>query len=66
MNVLQTELVGVPGIGKTQMAMQLSVTAQIPEVFGGNGGEAVYIDTEGSFMVRNYAFVSLELAYAMQ
>ena len=31
--------------------MQLAVDVQIPEVLGGNGGEAIYIDTEGSFMV---------------
>jgi RAD51-like protein 2 len=44
-----TELCGCPGIGKTQMAMQLSVSAQTPRAFGGLGGEAVYVDTEGSF-----------------
>lgn len=32
--------------------MQLSVDVQIPETFGGNGAETVYIDTEGSFSVR--------------
>ena len=31
--------------------MQLSVDVSIPECFGGLGAEAVYIDTEGSFMV---------------
>lgn len=31
--------------------MQLAVTVQIPECFGGVAGEAVFIDTEGSFMV---------------
>ena len=44
-----TEFSGVPGVGKTQMAMQLALTVQIPEAFGGLEGEAVYIDTEGSF-----------------
>ncbi|XP_013384917.1 DNA repair protein RAD51 homolog 3 [Lingula anatina] len=46
-----TEFCGAPGIGKTQMSFQLSVDVQIPECFGGLGGEAVYIDTEGSFIV---------------
>lgn len=32
--------------------MQLSVDVQIPVCFGGNGGQAVYIDTEGSFVVE--------------
>ena len=35
------------------MAIQLAVNVQIPEIFGGNGGEAIYIDTEGGFMVTN-------------
>jgi len=32
--------------------MQLSVDVQIPVCFGGNAGQAVYIDTEGSFVVE--------------
>lgn len=32
-------------------SMQLAVDVQIPECFGGVAGEAVFIDTEGSFMV---------------
>lgn len=31
--------------------MQLAVDVQFPECFGGLAGEAVFIDTEGSFMV---------------
>lgn len=31
--------------------MQLAIDVQIPECFGGVEGEAVFIDTEGSFMV---------------
>ncbi|XP_019366700.1 PREDICTED: DNA repair protein RAD51 homolog 3 isoform X2 [Gavialis gangeticus] len=47
-----TEICGAPGVGKTQLCMQLAVDVQIPECFGGLAGEAVYIDTEGSFMVE--------------
>ena len=47
-----TEFCGVPGIGKTQLGIQLALDVQIPEIFTGNGGECVYIDTEGSFMVE--------------
>ncbi|GAV78650.1 Rad51 domain-containing protein [Cephalotus follicularis] len=47
-----TEIGGVPGIGKTQMGIQLAVNVQIPLDFGGLGGKAIYIDTEGSFMVE--------------
>ena len=32
-------------------SLQLAVDVQIPECFGGVAGEAVFIDTEGSFMV---------------
>ncbi|XP_045857105.1 DNA repair protein RAD51 homolog 3-like [Meles meles] len=46
-----TEICGVPGVGKTQLCMQLAVDVQIPECFGGVEREAVFIDTEGSFMV---------------
>ncbi|KAJ8748985.1 hypothetical protein K2173_013424 [Erythroxylum novogranatense] len=47
-----TEIGGVPGIGKTQLGIQLAVNVQIPSHCGGLGGKAVYIDTEGSFMVE--------------
>ncbi|KAJ7962168.1 DNA repair RAD51-like protein [Quillaja saponaria] len=47
-----TEIGGVPGIGKTQLGIQLAVNVQIPIHCGGLGGKAVYIDTEGSFMVE--------------
>ncbi|XP_047334763.1 DNA repair protein RAD51 homolog 3 [Impatiens glandulifera] len=47
-----TEIGGVPGIGKTQLGIQLAVNVQIPVCYGGLGGKAVYIDTEGSFMVE--------------
>merc|ERR1719460_2980811 len=35
--------------------MQLALDVQIPVAFGGLGGRAVYIDTEGSFMVQHDA-----------
>ncbi|KAG0573909.1 hypothetical protein KC19_VG220600 [Ceratodon purpureus] len=47
-----TEICGVPGVGKTQLSMQLAVNVQIPVKFGGVGGHAIYIDTEGSFMME--------------
>ncbi|KAG8122610.1 putative RAD51 C-like protein [Naja naja] len=46
-----TEICGVPGVGKTQLCMQLVVDVQIPECFGGLAAEAIFIDTEGSFML---------------
>uniref|UniRef100_A0A0B6YUW2 DNA repair protein RAD51 homolog 3 n=1 Tax=Arion vulgaris TaxID=1028688 RepID=A0A0B6YUW2_9EUPU len=47
-----TEFCGAPGVGKTQMCMQLAVNTHIPECLGGLGGEVVYIDTEGSFIIE--------------
>ncbi|XP_040856818.1 DNA repair protein RAD51 homolog 3 [Ochotona curzoniae] len=47
-----TEICGAPGVGKTQLCMQAAVDVQIPECFGGVAGEAIFIDTEGSFMVE--------------
>ena len=44
-----TEIAGMPGTGKTQLAMQLCVDASIPQHLGGVNGQAIYIDTEGSF-----------------
>jgi RAD51-like protein 2 len=44
-----TELSGAPGAGKTQLAMQLCVDARLPAAYGGVEGEAVYVDSEGSF-----------------
>ncbi len=44
-----TELFGEFGSGKTQVALQLSVTAQLPEEEGGLDGHTVFIDTENTF-----------------
>ncbi|XP_078025833.1 DNA repair protein RAD51 homolog 3 isoform X3 [Epinephelus lanceolatus] len=47
-----TEICGAPGIGKTQLCLQLAVDVQVPQCFGGVGGQVVYIDTEGSFLLQ--------------
>lgn len=44
-----TEVFGEFGSGKTQIAHQLSVDAQLPSDDGGIDGNAVYIDTENTF-----------------
>ena len=44
-----TEIVGLPGVGKTQLAMQLCVDARLPVSYGGVEGCAVVIDAEGSW-----------------
>lgn len=50
-----TEFCGVPGVGKTQLGMQLAINVQLPASFNGAAGEAVYIDTEGSFTAERCA-----------
>lgn len=44
-----TEVFGEFGSGKTQIAHQLSVDAQLPSEDGGIDGNVVYIDTENTF-----------------
>ena len=41
-----TEFIGPPGLGKTQFGMQICLNATLS-----TGGEAIYVDTEGSFFV---------------
>jgi RAD51-like protein 2 len=47
-----TEFCGVPGIGKTQLGMQLACDSKIPTSLHGLGGGAIYIDTEGSVLAE--------------
>ncbi|CAL8369788.1 unnamed protein product [Lota lota] len=50
-----SEVCGTPGVGKTQLCLQLCIDVQIPECFGGLGGQAVFVDTEGSLVVQRVA-----------
>uniref|UniRef100_A0A7S3DKA6 DNA repair protein RAD51 homolog 3 n=1 Tax=Palpitomonas bilix TaxID=652834 RepID=A0A7S3DKA6_9EUKA len=56
-----TEFSGIPGIGKTQLAMQLCANVQIPAFFGGVEGEALYVDTEGSFTPERMNDIAIAL-----
>jgi RAD51-like protein 2 len=47
-----SEICGVPGVGKTQLALQLAVNVQLPKVMDGCEGKCLYVDTEGSFMTE--------------
>lgn len=47
-----TEFCGAPGVGKTQIMMQLAINVQMPGTFNGLNGEAIYVDTEGSFAAK--------------
>jgi DNA repair protein RadA len=50
-----TEVFGEFGSGKTQIAHQLSVNAQLSPEEGGLGGKVVYIDTENTFRPERIA-----------
>ena len=52
---------GIPGVGKTQLCMQVAADAMVPTSMGGVGGGALYIDTEGSFMVPRQAAIAKAL-----
>ncbi|XP_062179622.1 DNA repair protein RAD51 homolog 2-like [Phragmites australis] len=47
-----TEVVGPPGIGKTQFCLKLAMLAALPECYGSLNGCVVYIDTESKFSSR--------------
>lgn len=47
-----TEIAGMPGTGKTQLATQLSVLARLPQLCGGVEGRTLYVDAEGSFVAE--------------
>ncbi len=47
-----TEIAGMPGTGKTQLATQLSVLARLPHIYGGVEGKTLYVDAEGSFVAE--------------
>jgi RAD51-like protein 2 len=61
-----TEFFGCPGIGKTQFGIQLACDVQIPSQFGGLEGQAVYIDTEGSFMPERVAEIAQALVHHLK
>ncbi len=50
-----TEFFGEYGSGKTQVCLQLAVTAQLPEEEGGLDGDVLMIDTENTFRPERIA-----------
>ncbi|MGQ9720571.1 MAG: DNA repair and recombination protein RadA [Candidatus Jordarchaeum sp.] len=56
-----TEFFGEFRTGKTQICHQLSVTVQLPEERGGLNGDAVYIDTEGTFRPERLVQIATRL-----
>ena len=45
-----TEVSGLPGSGKTQLALQVAIDCSLPYQLGGVQGQCLYIDCEGSFV----------------
>jgi len=44
-----TEVVGPPGMGKTQLCLQAALLTALPESLGGRASAVVYFDTENKF-----------------
>ncbi len=57
-----TELVGESTVGKTQLCLQLLLTAQLPESAGGLGGRSMYIHTEGNAPLSRLASLAAGFA----
>ncbi|XP_013147584.1 PREDICTED: DNA repair protein RAD51 homolog 3-like isoform X3 [Papilio polytes] len=49
-----TELLGLPGTGKTQICLQLCAAVQVPEALGGLNAKALYIDTNTNFVLKRF------------
>ncbi|XP_048233491.1 DNA repair protein RAD51 homolog 2 isoform X3 [Ricinus communis] len=48
-----TEVVGPPGIGKTQFCLKISLLASLPASCGGLDGRVIYLDVESKFSSRS-------------
>ncbi|KAK8791922.1 hypothetical protein WA158_005299 [Blastocystis sp. Blastoise] len=56
-----TEVYGATSSGKSQMAMQLCLSVQIPAVMSGLEGEAIYIDTENNISLSRLKEMAVAL-----
>jgi len=52
------EFVGMPGIGKTQLCMQLACMVQFPKNCGGISGQCIYIDTQGGLIASRLSQIA--------
>ncbi|KAJ2101501.1 DNA repair protein rhp57 [Coemansia sp. RSA 922] len=57
------EVVGESASGKTQLCIQLAISAQLPETYGGLDGDVIYISTEGPFPVHRLESMVYPLAH---
>jgi RecA/RadA recombinase len=57
-----TEICGAAGTGKTTLALQLALDVQMPPTFGGAGGGALYVDTEGGFFPERLNELAIALS----
>lgn len=61
-----TECAGLPGVGKTQLAMQLAVNARLPRGLGGVEGQTLYVDAEGSLVAERLHTMAQALLHHAQ
>lgn len=59
------EFCGTPGIGKTQLLLQLCCTVQLPNALGGVNGNALFIDTEGMECMRRVSIMLCMCIYSL-
>ena len=57
-----TELVGLSGVGKTQICMQLACDVQIPVFNGGLNGKSIYINTKCDLNIKRLKRIAKSLA----
>ena len=55
-----TEITGMASCGKTQLALQLLLSAQLPPHLGGLGGASVHISTEGRLPQQRLQQIAME------
>ena len=55
------EVCGLAGTGKSQICFQLCLNVQVPKVFGGVEGQALFVDTHGDFSSERMAEMAKNL-----
>ena len=56
-----TEIYGESGSGKTQIALQLALNAQLPQRLNGTRKKSIYICTENSFPIKRMNQMIVEM-----
>ncbi|KNE69262.1 hypothetical protein AMAG_13646 [Allomyces macrogynus ATCC 38327] len=60
------ELTGVPGIGTTQLCMQLCARIQLPQRLGGLYGRVIVVDTTGGYQASRQSEIAAAIANSVE